>query len=385
MHAMHADLSLSPSRYRFRPSLPWRAHMPGVTGRQVVSAFAKSNTWAVPATVTQQVLIMNTEGFDNMPMYDTDEAFTQDYLGQGEVSDDQPITPTLAMTMRFEQGVPTFIAAAMGSAAAPSVVSSQAATSLVAYSHVITMADELVHFYTFANKFGSGPNYVQELRTAKPTGFSIRVGNNGRMEITFPFVGDKTVYTPDALNTGAMVDAATISTPGNRAFRRNVRLRMNVQSGGALGSTDEVTVAREFALDVTMPVARDHVLNQSYIYDPDDDGWWDGNLEVTYARMNTNSANSLVRATNDGIAFKADLFFQGTNINSTTRRSMLFEMPMVEPQEYRSVVSGHNLLRPVVRYKLKKAGAAPTGMSGLTRPLRITIINGQSTNLITMV
>ena len=108
--------------------------MAGVTGRQVTSAFGRSTSWGVPASVTQQLLYQSTEGLDNQIAIIDDEAFTQQFLGVGEPGDVRPVTADLAMQLRFEQGCPTFIAHAMGSAAAPVGISSQGASnSLVGF------------------------------------------------------------------------------------------------------------------------------------------------------------------------------------------------------------------------------------------------------------
>lgn len=355
--------------------------MPGISGRRIDAAYAISNTWGVAATVTQQLLLMNTEGFDNKPDLVDDESFGPDYIGLGDIGDHQPITPTLEMLLRFDQGSDVFLAAALGSAANPTVVSSQAATSLVAYSHAITMAPEAWRMFTLATNF---VQYVQEIRTFKVAGFKFAVGQNGRILASYPIVGDKTVYT-STTNPAAAVTAATVATPGSRAYRRVTRLRMNIASAGALGASDEMTLARDFSIEAKRVFAMDPVLNSDTITEADDDGFWGGTIEVTFARMNTVTANSLMAAYQVGTAFKADVQFLGSYINSFTQRSILLEMPALQVPSggYKAVAAGQGQVRPTVTFALKGASAAPTGMTGLTDPLRATIINARSTNLLT--
>lgn len=353
--------------------------MPGITGRQINAAFARSNTWGVPASVTQQILIQSTAGLDNQPALIDDPAFTQDYLGTPEMGDVPPLTPTIPMQLRFEQGCDVWIAGAMGSAAAPVVVSSQAAASLVAYSHVLTLHSP-DHFFTLATDH---VQYVQEVRTMKLRGFTIKVGANGAMTIDFPVVADKAVYD-STTNTNSTIGAATISTPGNRSLRRLVDVRMNVASAGSLAAADALSVAREFQLTYSVPLASgDYGFNTDTIMEAADDGIADFELQVTHARMNTVSANSLVAAFPAGTAFKADLTFLGTYINSTTRRSLVVEMPALFISKFEAPVTGHGQVRPIVTFKGRLADAAPTGMAGLTYPMRVTIVNARSTNLLT--
>lgn len=353
----------------------------GIVGRQVKSAYARSSSWGVAASVTQQILLLDTDGFDSQVERVDDEAFTQDFIGVGEAGDHRPLTPRWKMDLRFEQAAPTLIAASMGSAAAPSVVSSAGAASLVAYSHVITMAPALSHFFTLANAFST--MYVQEVQTSRIGGFVLSVGNQGRWRIEFKTVGNKTVYN-STTNTASTVNGAAAASLSNRAFRKNTRFRLNMQSAGALGPTDESNIVREFTLDTDRPLAQDHVCNSDSIIEADDDGFFVGELTVMFARMTSASANSLARGLASMVTLKGDAFMVGDYINSTTQRSLLIEWPALQMQAdgFKAVTTGHGQVRPEVKFSLQAASAAPTGMSGLTAPMRVTIVNGGSANLL---
>lgn len=363
------------------PLIPVHQVGVGVSGRRTDTAWGLSNTWSVPASVTQQLLLESTEGFDAAPEMPDDESYAQDWVGTTEKGDEQPITPEFKMRLRYEQGADSLIAAVIGSPAAPTVVSSQAATSLVAYQHVITLAPEATKFMTLANNM---VNYIQEIRTFKPMGIKVSVGQGGRLMLAVPIVGDTTTYL-DSLNTSVSIAAASAATPGNAAWRRQTRIRMNDQSGGALGSTDENNFIKEFSINLLRTYAQDFVANSEVITEPDDDGFLDPTLEFTFARMNTVSANSLVVALKAAGTFKIDLLMQGTYINSHTRRSILWEFPAVQFQSggYGATVTGHGLIRPTAKFKLKGANAAPSGMSALTAPARVTIVNARAAGLLT--
>jgi hypothetical protein len=351
----------------------------GITGRQVRAAFARSSTWNTPASVTQQLLIQSTAGLDDQPTLVEDPAFGQGYMGTPEIGDRPALTPSLPMQLRFEQGSDVLIAGAMGSAAAPASTSGQGANSLVAYTHALTLAPVVTHMFSLANDL---IQYVQEVPTFKVRGFNIKVGNNGVMEIGFPIVGNRAKYD-STTNTNSTVGAATAATPGNRAFRRNATLRMNAQTGGSLVAADAMTLAKEFTLNFARPLASaDFVLASDTVAEPDDDGIAEFGLDVTFARMNSVTANQLATAFSAGSAFKADVTMLGTYINSTTQRTLKFEFSNLLVSKYDATVAGHGLLRPVVSFKGYSVVAAPTGMSGLTDPLRVTIINARATNLL---
>lgn len=356
--------------------------MPGVSGRELIAAFAQTNTWRQPATVTRQILFTSTEGLDDMPQVVEDESFNQEYLGPGEIGDRNPITQEIAMQARFEQ-MDSFFAGACGSAATPTVVSSQAANSLVAYQHVITLAPELGDFFTAALLMGKDPTqYILEIPSFKVRGFSLRVGEQGRITVAFPIVGNRATYD-STVNISSSLYSARVAEVGNRLFRRYCRVRLNAQSAIALATADEVNDLKDWEWDYERPLAQDNVANADTIYEPDDDGALTATLRFNFARMNTRSANSMALAFAVGNLFKCDMLYVGPYINSTTQRSMLFEMPALQVEEYAAPGQGHSQIRPSVLFKMRLASAAPSGMSGLVNPFRITLTNTNSAVLVT--
>lgn len=352
--------------------------MPGVTGREVKSAWARSSTWGTAASVTRQILIASTEGFDDKPQLVEDDAFNQDFIAEAEVGDFTPPTPGVRAQLRYEQ-LDSWIAGSCGSVAAPVVVSSQAANSLVAYRHTITLAPELAHFFTIAV---DTTQYVKELTTTKFRGFTITVGDGGRLMIEFPAVANRCKYD-SAVNTNSTVGGAAAATIGNRVFRKQGTWRMNLASGGALGASDVISTLKDFTLTYARPLAQDdHVVGSGEIIEPDDDGALEITLQLNYPRMNTVTANSLALAYGLGTSFKADLSFLGPYVNSTTQRQLLFEFPALQVIEFTAPIVGHNQARPAVTFKARRAAAAPTGMSGITAPQKITIVNTNSANLL---
>ena len=185
--------------------------MPGVNGREANAGYAFSNTWGTPASVTRGILLQSTDGLDAKPIIVDDDAFNVDFQGDGEPGDFAPISQELPMTLRYED-IPPWIAAACGSVAAPVVVSSLVADSLIAYQHNITLAAELTKFITLAV---DEVQYVLEVPTAKIRGFQIRVGDGGVMMCNFAITGNKSTYT-STVNTNSTVGGVAVS--GSRCF-----------------------------------------------------------------------------------------------------------------------------------------------------------------------
>lgn len=352
----------------------------GVTGRKTRFGWARSNTWGTAASVTRQVLLSNSEGIDSAPTLVFDEAFSQDFIGVGEVGDRNPPTPELQAVMRYEQ-LDSFLAMACGSVAAPAVVSSTAANSLVAYRHVIDLAPELTHYATLAADLSQ---YVAEIPSAKIRGFTLSFGDNGRLNVSFPTVGNRTVYD-SAVNTRSTVWGAAQALPQHMVQRGQGRVRINLQSAGSLTASNVIGDMKDFTFTYARPLAQDdHVIGSDSIIEPDDDGLLEATMAVNYPRMHTLSSNSMVVAANNGDVFKMDIFFQGAFINSTTRRSLLIEMPAVQIDgaSLKAAVTGHQQIRPSLTFLPKRAASAPTGMTGITAPFRVTVVNANSANLL---
>lgn len=357
--------------------------MAGLNGRDVRVAFARSNTWGTPASVTKQINLRSLDGFHAKPGVVVDESFNQAFVGEGEMGDYAPSTPELQMDLRYDGAGPLLVAAAMGSAAAPSVVSSVAANSLIAYSHVLTLATDLTKFYTFAADMGGpggGTHFVLELPTAKPTGFSIQVGDNGKMQLSVPVVANKAVYN-SAVNVNSTIGGAAADPLANRVFRKQGVFRMNLQSAGSLAGADAQDV-KEVVIRASRPVAQDdHVFGKDYVIEPDDDGWAEFDVDLTFPRMTSQNANSLVIAWPAGTHLKGDFTFTGNYINSVTQYGMLFQFPALQIAEWDAPLTGHNLIRPTAKAKARLATTSPSGMA-FVQPLRITVTNMNSANLL---
>jgi hypothetical protein len=281
------------------------------------------------------------------------------------------------MQLRYEDS-DVWLAAAMGSVAAPTAVSSHGANSMVAYSHAVTLADQIAQFFTIAVDM---TNYVQEIPSAKIRGYTIRTGENGRMEVTFNVLGAKSNVGTSTTNTNSTVGGARAAEFGTRVFRRQGTFRMNVRASASLAVADAVPIAREISVGLTRPLTEDDfVFGQDYIIEPDDNGFPEFPVEVTYARMSTISANSLAAGLAAGQAWKADLTFTGTAVNTITNRSLKWEFPALQLYSVKTVASGPDQVRPVATFRAKLAES--NSYMGFTAPMRLTIINANSANLL---
>ena len=351
-----------------------------LTGREINAAYTRSAAaWGTPSSVTRQLYLEDATGLDmNVGMVD-DESFNQLFLLAAEVGDLAIVAKDLPMQLRYEV-VDTWLAAGMGSAAAPVVVSSQAASSLVAYQHVVDLAPELIHYLTLAIDM---QQYVLELPSVKVAGYTVKVGQNGRMMVDFSIVAPKTNYD-STININSTVASARQAPLGARLFRKDGVFRLNLQTAGALGGGDALTMLADVSFGTKQPLADgDYVFGQNFIIEPDNNGFPEFPVTMNFARMNTVTANSLAIGLKNGNVWKGDWTFTGPFINSTTRYSLLFQFPAMQLYSFDAGPAGANQVKPTATFRAKAANPnSVAGMTGVTTPFRLTIVNMNSANLL---
>ena len=351
----------------------------GVTGRQATMAFGilGANSWGVATSVTRRAYFESDAGMTSKPTYVDDQSFGQTYLGPADVGDFEPIDVTLTGQQYYDHWTHWFEAIAMGSPAAASVVSSQAANSLVAYSHVIDLAaTNNGRAMTVAS---DKVQFVEEITSAKCYGFGFGVGTGGVLTSAYKLMGSKSINSSTINTRSTVVASAVAPALSNRIYRNQGTIRMNLQSAAGLAGSDALADVTDVTFDFTRPLDPALVYGQNYTIEPLDNGFPEARITMRFARATTVSTNSFYAAVQAGVVFKADATFTGTYINSTTQRSFKVEFPHLEPEgTFTFTVAGAEQARPEIVFRAKQATAAPTGMS-FTTPFRLTRISVNST------
>jgi len=220
--------------------------------------------------------------------------------------------------------------------------------------------------------------YVSEVPGAKFTGFEISVGENGRMHVDWKFIGD-TEKNTSTINTSTQINALTFPTLGLRAFFDDCVLRLNSQSGGALGAGDAMKFT---SMKVTFgqPLDTKYVGGQLTVIEPEERDFPDIKVELTFARFDSTS-DDFFDAHRDGTKYKADITFTGTAIDATSNYGLLLQLPNCDIAVFNAKVpGGAGQVEPKIVLTGLSTTAAPTGMSGVTAPLRVTTTGTSSAN-----
>lgn len=350
--------------------------MAGTTGREMKGfAFAKfgTNSWGVPASVTKGTRFQDDGGLKYVPTFVEDRSFGETFLGPSSQGDIPPPDLTLTGQCRYEDHSYILNALAMGSPATVAI-STSVAGQVTSWRHVIDLAasiDGLGATFAIDRKL-----YVEELTSCKIYGFGETLGEGGVCQETFRVLGSKATNI-SSVNINSTVYGANYPALGGKVFRFQGVFRINAQAGGALGASDAVQIT-EFSLTFERPQDRSNVYGQDYIVEPADNEFPDPMLTVSYPRMNTPSANSLYASIRAHAAYKGDMTYTAAvggvavMINSTDAYSKLWQFPYLELQDFATPTAGAAQVKPTAVWKCKQAASAPTGMTGVTKPFRLT-------------
>lgn len=220
--------------------------------------------------------------------------------------------------------------------------------------------------------------HVSEVPGAKFIGFTLRSGENGRLEVDFRFIGD-TEKSDSTINTATQINALTFPTLGLRAYMADLVMRVNAQAGGALGASDAIKIT-EIAVDFTQPLDMKHVGGQRVLIEPEENEMPACTIDVTFARYDA-ASHAFFAAHRDVSRYKADITITGAIITGATSYALLFQFPNLYVPEYAAPIPGSAAqVEPTAKFKALSTTAAPTGMTGVTKPLRLVTTGTATAN-----
>ena len=230
------------------------------------------------------------------------------------------------------------------------------------YTHTFNWQDESTLFSTLGVEI-NGTDII-EWPSLKFTGYTLRSSADGYCELEARTIGDTINIAGDATNTGTQFDAVTYISSGLIVPWRELRLRLNAQGGGALGSGDVIKVS-SFELSVDRPYERQDVsrgASTGIEFTTDEpilsgDNISDIKLSFT---VNDYTTIALLDDLHDETEYKADLYFAKT---VTTAYSLLFALGRLHPMP--ADFSLDRQTRPPFtrNFRAMKPTATPTGMA----------------------
>lgn len=218
---------------------------------------------------------------------------------------------------------------------------------------------------------------IVELSTVKFTGFTITVGTNGRLQIAWDVMSIGGTES-SVINTATQTAALTYPPDGMRSFLTQATLRLNVQSGSSLATPTDVMNCTGFQIKFTQPFDQRYIGGSGNIIEPEDNGRPTIELMMTFGRLD-NAAKQFTTWQLAQTPLKADLTIVGPNIESGFNNQILISMPHLQVTTNSDPLPGAGTQSaPSATLTGLSASSAPSGMSGITVPIRVEVTGTQT-------
>lgn len=339
---------------------------------------ATSGSWGTGTAVATAVgagdgfLIRDDLGIQLQQGYSFDDSAGQSFIGSVQAGNTEAVRASIPMYLSYAD---TFYNVLWGAAFGTGGTSPSQVGTTTAYTNTFEPATSRTgQYFTIVRDKGQ---YIAEVPGAKCTGFELTFGEMGRGELAFNFIGD-VEKSDSTINTATQVSALTFPAAGQRAFMRQAVLRLNSQSGGALDSTAEIKFT---ALTVRLVETLDelHVGGQATLIEPEITDHVVIEMDVTMPRFDA-ASDDFFAAHRDVSLYKGDLTITGPAIAGSNYK-LLFQFPNLSVPSYQAPVpGGGGNVAPSMKLRALSTTAAPTGMTGVTVPMRLTTTGSATAN-----
>jgi hypothetical protein len=342
-----------------------------ITGREFVVALKKASTWHTPvACGVGNGLLLLSDGLKTQVASELDDSAGQPWINEADAGI-MTVAGNLDAYMRYE-GFDVALALLMGVAGVPVRIGTTAA-----YSNSYKLASKIDGFFaTIAMK--KLASVVWEFPSCKINSVKLSGEMNKPVKISLGLIGDR-LNRGSIINTTTTIGTVTVPDSKNRVLMdKNTVFRMNNQSGVALSSGDTIYPS-SFELTFTRPMDAEATAGQDGVNEPADNGFPTAVLSLKFPRYN--EANNAFFA--DWEAYtskKMDITFTGSEIelgNKYLFRVLLSHLKIDDPE---AAVSGPGKIPFSMKCNILGAVVAPAGMTGLTAPMQIDVVNKRTTN-----
>lgn len=340
------------------------------SGKEAKAAFKKAGTWGTAVAVADADALL----FTSEKITRTREHLPDDSAGQAfHTGADQGLITCagdISAYLRY-QTLEMLMAMAMGTAGSPA----QQGES-TAYLHELRLGDDTDGLFgTLA--FYKGVS-AHEYAGCKVDGFTISGEAGQPLTVGFNLMcDDLAINTTSGTNTAAAMAALTAPAVGNRVIFRQGQFLINDQSGDALDSGDAISPSR-FSLTFRRNLVGDHLAGGSdKIAEPTCAGFPEISLSLEFP---TYTADTYLTDLGSDTRKKMKITFTGSEIESPYNYQMEILIPhLVLTNAEASVDKAGKIAHPITASCLA-ASSAPTGMTGITAPFALNVINTRTTD-----
>jgi len=328
--------------------------------------FVQGTTWltAVAAGAGRQIRVRS---FDDSGGQQVDLENTDIANANGAISDigSEIRRVTVIGDLYYGGNAAEFISYVFGTSGSPS--------GSTTYTHTVTWDDTLDKFQTLViGKRTSQKPW--EYASMKARRLVLRGAGSGRVEFEMELLGGA-LDRASSTNTTTTLSALTIPNSTRPAVRLTDGVfRLNAQAGAALQASDAVTVLG-FELTIERPMSEDFGTGSNVVLEPNEDGVNNVMLAVDLRSYDTETYIASWDAQETPTEYKADLIFSsGITPSTGNELTYTFQFPRCYVKVAPSApVTGRERIPHRITFHCVEASSAPTGMSGVTKPVHMVV------------
>lgn len=330
-----------------------------------VAAGAGDGIPFLSAPVAQDITLIPNNRITGTPFQGKGTKGTERYAGPVEVDvDAETVTRLLAVML--------------GTAGAPVQQGAD-----LAYKHTLRVKASLEGIMATA-VFGQASEFVREFTTIKINSVTLNATADGNLTASFEIVSQGRNDNKSS-GTNTLTTLASITMPANSWIPtfNDLVVRINDQSGGALGGGDEVYVS-EISLTINQNLKVDRFTTQHapLISEPKRNGFPEITGSITLDEIDATTAYALIADARAKTVKKMDWTFSGPLAAGSTNYSLLVNFAGLQFENPDDAIDGPEIPDLVLPFRGSYASSAPTGMS-FTDAVWFEIINQNSANPLT--
>lgn len=346
--------------------------MASVAGVEMKYALKKGSAWGTPVAcgAGDGLLLLPTgvkQGDAALEVDDSQGLFWSQDGTPGPIKVDGDLSGYL----RYD-GLDRILAAIMGTAGVPSLHAGGA----ISYDYAYTLASHVDGiFWTFARHW---KNYVEEVRSLKIAELTIKGERGKPLQFSAKCIGD--AVAQDGTNTTTTFNNVTIGETAHRMHMAQGVFRMNDQGGAGLGSGDiiypssfEVTIKRNLAGVYSGQFTQN---SRDVIDEPTNNGLPEVSVKLQFPR---HSAKTRLTELGADTRKKLDITFTGGIIEGAIPRLFKLEFPNLQIRSV-DIVDEAGIIKEPLDLVAHGCSTAPTGMSGITVPVKMSGTNKLASN-----
>jgi hypothetical protein len=334
------------------------------------AAIKRGTPWgtAVALGATDGILMLGDSGLKRNQKYEQYPAVDQIIPKDGLLGVSEAVEFTPPLNMQYELGaIGGPLAAIFGTAGAPVIQGAGPG-----YKHTFQYADEISHFFTYAEE---RPGKIWEVASAMPYKLSIKP-SGAQISIGIGFRGN-TLIDDSGVNGAAQMDAVTYADRAHFLHMTHGKFLMNAQvAGGALADPTDALEIADFEVSMERAIDNLHVVGGANIALPKEGDIPNNTLKIVLSRAS--AANAAYFTTWSAMTGqKAKLYFTGDFIGETYYYGVVLYLPrlrLVSPPDIK--LEGN--MKTELLFVMEEAAAAPAGMT-YVRPY-MEVVNLKTTD-----